>query len=77
MPAGAFTVHVYVVEVADGRRLSFAIEAQPPYRLVRQTGASSEELLLLGSTRLAYWKLNQPGGEAYLKQLGLRPPVAP
>jgi hypothetical protein len=77
VPAGAFSVYVYEVAVADGRRLSFAIEAQAPYRLVRQTGAHAEELLLLGSTRLAYWKLNKPGGEAYLKQLGLRPPVAP
>jgi hypothetical protein len=77
VPAGTFTVYVYAVEVGDGRRLSFAIEAQAPYRLVRQTGASSEELLLLGSTRLAYWKLNKPGGEVYLKQLGLKPSVAP
>lgn len=77
VPAGAFTVYVYEVDVADGRRLSFAIEAQAPYRLVRQTGARSEELRLLGSTRLSYWKLNKPGGEAYLKQLGLKPLVAP
>ncbi len=72
-PAGAFTVSVYEVEVADGRRLTFAFEAQAPYRLVRQAGPGSEELLLLGSTRLAYWTLNHPGGEAYLKQLGLKP----
>ncbi len=29
--------------------------------------------MLLGSTRLAYWKLNGPGGEKYLKELGLSP----
>ncbi len=77
VPAGALTVFLYEVEVADGRRLTFAIEAQVPYRLVRQTGPSSEELLLLGSTRLAYWTLNGPGGEQYLKDLGLKAQVTP
>ncbi len=73
VPAGTFTVSVYDVEVAGGRRASFAVEAQPPYRLVRQTGADGEELVLLGSERLAYWTLNYPGGEKYLKDLGLKP----
>ena len=76
-PAGTFDVSVYDVEVADGRKLSFSVEAQPPFRLVRQTGADAEELLLLGSTRLAYWTLNKPGGEKYLKELGLKPQATP
>jgi hypothetical protein len=76
-PAGSFAVWTYDIEVADGRRLSYAVEAAVPFRLVRQTGAHGEELTLLGSTRLAYWKLNQPGGEKHLNQLGLRPPTAP
>lgn len=76
-PAGVFTVSVYEVEVTGGRKLSFAVEAQPPFRLVRQTGADAEELQLLGSTRLAYWTLNKPGGEKYLKELGLKPQAAP
>jgi hypothetical protein len=75
VPAGTFTVRVYDVEVADGRRLSFAIEAGEPFRLVRQTGANAEDLQLTGSTRLSYWQLNKPGDEKYLKQLGLRAPV--
>ena len=33
--------------------------------------------MLLGSTRLAYWTLNKPGGEKYLKQLGLQPQAHP
>jgi hypothetical protein len=76
-PAGTFAVSVYSVEVADGRKLSYAVEAAEPFRLVRQTGAHGEELLLLGSTRLAYWTLNGPGGEKYLKQLGLKPQATP
>jgi len=74
VPAGSYEVTTYEVVVADGRKLTFAIEAQPPYRLVRQTGANGEELVLTGSTRLPYWQLNKPGGEAHLKALGLRIP---
>jgi hypothetical protein len=44
---------------------------QPPYRLIRQTGADGEELALRGSARLAYWRLNTLGGESYLDQIGL------
>ena len=77
VPAGAFTVCVYAVEVADGRRLTFAIEAGEPFRLVRQTGANAEDLQLTGSTRLPYWRLNKPGDERYLRELGLRAPATP
>ena len=71
VPAGTFEVTTFTVEVEDGRRLTFAIEVAPPHRLVRQTGASGEELALTGSTRMAYWKLNAPGGEKYLEEIGL------
>ncbi len=55
----------------DGRRLTYASEVAPPHRLVRQTGANGEELALTGSTRMAYWKLNAPGGEKHLEEIGL------
>jgi hypothetical protein len=71
VPAGRFEVTTWTVEVKDGRRLTFAIEKAPPYHLVRQTGPDGEELALKGSTRLAYWKHNDPGGEKYLKEIGL------
>jgi hypothetical protein len=71
-PAGRYRVTVYKVSVEDGRALAFEIEAAPPHRLVRQTGPDGEELKLTGSTRLAYWTLNHPGGERYLRQLGLQ-----
>jgi hypothetical protein len=74
VPGGRFAAYVYQVKVANGRTLTFAVEAKPPFRLVRQTGPDREELVLEGSTRLAYWKLNGPGGEKYLKQLGLSVP---
>ena len=72
VPAGRFDVTAYTVETSDGRRLGFEIEAAAPRRLIRQTGPDGEELALRGSTRLAYWQLNAPGGEQHLKALGLR-----
>ncbi|HXK11822.1 MAG TPA: hypothetical protein VMT70_19425 [Vicinamibacteria bacterium] len=71
VPAGRFRSTTYTVEIDGGRTLGFEIEAAPPYRLVRQTGPAGEELALRGSTRLAYWRLNGPGGEAHLEELGL------
>jgi hypothetical protein len=74
VPAGTFDAWLYDVEVEGGRTLGFAVEAAPPYRLVRQTGADGEELALKGSTRLAYWQLNKPGDEKRLRELGLPVP---
>jgi len=71
VPAGPFEVTVYEVAVEGGRTLSFFVEKEPPFRLVRQTGPDGEELLLEGSSRLAYWELNKPGDEKHLKQMGL------
>jgi hypothetical protein len=71
VPAGSFEVTSYVVDVEGGRRLTFEIEAAAPWRLIRQTGPDGEELALAGSKRLAYWKLNAPGGEKHLREIGL------
>ena len=62
---------VYDVEVADGRKLTFAIEAAPPFRLVRQTGADGEELRAPGlDAPRVLDSSTHPGGEKYLKELG-------
>jgi len=74
VPTGTFEVTVWTVEVEDGRRLVFEVEVASPYRLVRQAGPEGEELALTGSKRLAYWRLNGPGGERHLKELGLSAP---
>ena len=71
VPAGTFEATVYDVVVADGRRLSFAVETAPPFRLLRQTGPDGERLELTGSTRLAYWQLNKPGDEKHRREIGL------
>jgi hypothetical protein len=69
-PAGRFEVVTWTVAREGADTTTFAFEAQPPYRLVKRSSDAGEELVLAGSTRLAYWKLNGPGGERYLKELG-------
>jgi hypothetical protein len=71
VPAGRFKVSTFTVEVEGGSRLTFEVEEAAPYRLVRWTGGAGEEAVLLGSARLPYWQLNQPGGEKALRELGL------
>jgi hypothetical protein len=64
----------WIVAVDGGPKWTFEIEAEPPYRLVRKASSDGDESVLLGSTRLAYWKLNGPGGETHLKEMGLKVP---
>jgi hypothetical protein len=77
VPAGAFRVVTWTVTPEGGPRLTYLIEAEPPYRLVRWKADDGEEGSLVGSSRLAYWKLNGPGGESYLRRLGLPAPPPP
>ncbi|HEV8254487.1 MAG TPA: hypothetical protein VGQ78_07020 [Vicinamibacteria bacterium] len=74
VPAGAFEVDEWTVSEAGGRTTRYFVESAPPYRLVRWSSDTGEEAVLLGSTRLAYWKLNGPGGERHLAELGLPVP---
>ena len=80
VPAGAFDVDVYVVQIADGREGRFAVERAYPHRIVRWAwkpapGASllggTDAGELAGSTRLEYWRTHDPGDERYLRQLGV------
>lgn len=73
VPAGRFDVLTWTVAPQDGPKLTYQIETASPHRLVRWSSDAGEEAELLGSERLAYWKLNGPGGEEHLKRLGLDP----
>jgi hypothetical protein len=74
VPAGAFSAVVYTVTDEKGVAVRYAFEAASPFRLLRRWSDTGEDAVLLGSARQAYWKLNAPGGERYLKELGLKPP---
>jgi hypothetical protein len=73
VPAGAFEVSAWTVAEEGGVTSTYEIEAASPHRLVRWSTSAGEEGSLLGSERLAYWKLNGPGGERYLAGMGLQP----
>ena len=77
VPAGRFAVVTWTVSHEGGATTTWQIEAEAPFRIVRWAADDGEEAQLLGSERMAYWKLNQPGGEARLKALGLKPPAPP
>lgn len=79
VPAGTFTVEEARAVIRgsgspDGERSwTFHVEAEPPHRIVAWETSAGERAELRGSDRLAYWKLNGPGGEEHLEALGLRP----
>lgn len=77
VPAGRMTVTTWSVAIEQGPTLTLQFEVEEPHRLVRYASDAGEELALLRSTRLAYWKLNGPGGEAHLRELGLAPQRTP
>jgi hypothetical protein len=74
VPAGAFKVVTWTVAQEGGARVTYAFEAAPPHRLIRWSSDAGEDAVLLGSSRLSYWKLNGPEGEKYLKEIGLKVP---
>ena len=71
VPAGPFEVDTWTVAEPGGRSVTYLVESAVPFRLVRWTASDGEEGSLLGSARMAYWKMNGPGGEKYLKDMGL------
>jgi hypothetical protein len=90
VPAGAFQAMLYSVAMENGRSGRFWIEGAYPHRILkwdwtapsRAAGMGGDGVdggELLRSTRLPYWRLNGPGGERFLGEMGLRPltPSAP
>src|SRR6185436_5217707 len=73
VPAGSFEASVWTVAEEGGRTVTYDVEAAAPFRLLRWSTDAGEEASLLGSTRLSYWKLNGPGGEQHLAEIGLKP----
>jgi len=63
-------VHRFVLSYPGVTR-TFDVEQAPPHRILGWTGADGETATLLRTARLAYWKLNAPGGEEHLREIGL------
>ena len=70
-------VRAFTITVAEkgGDSTTFTVEAEAPHRLLGWQSSSGEAGHLLGSARLPYWQMNQPGGEQALRQLGLSPQI--
>lgn len=73
VPAGTFDADVCTAAVAGDRTWTFWIERAEPHRVLRWTASDGEDARLLASDRLRYWEMHDPGGEAALAKLGLRP----
>ena len=75
VPAGTFEVaeaRAAIRGPGGERSWTFQVEVAPPHRIVAWEASDGERAELRGSDRLAYWKLNGPGGEEHLERLGLR-----
>jgi hypothetical protein len=74
VPAGTFEVEERTVAVqAPKRTWTLLVERAEPHRIVsfaRDDGIRGE---LIASKRMVYWKLNGPGLESALGELGLKP----
>ena len=73
VPAGRFRTRRATLEVNGGLRWDVDVEEAFPNRIIRWSTSDNERGELLGSTRLAYWKMNGPGFERELAKLGLKP----
>ncbi|RMG68084.1 MAG: hypothetical protein D6715_03220 [Calditrichaeota bacterium] len=65
VPAGSFSAYPVRVALPEGEDL-FWFEAEFPHRMLEWKTHTGNHFQLLKSEKLAYWKLNKPGDEAYL-----------
>jgi hypothetical protein len=81
VPGGSFgNATLYEVQVSGDRTGRFWVEPTGRRRMVKWTWTgpekdteASESGELTGTLRAAYWKLNGPGNEKYLRRLGIAP----
>ena len=73
VPAGRFEVERRTVAIAGGPTVTIDVERDEPHRIVRWQSTTGEKAELLGSDRLKYWEMHDPGGEKALEKLGLTP----
>jgi len=76
VPAGRFNTILYDVQTSDGRAGQFWVEDVYPHRIVKWSLPPDIDGQLTGSQRLEYWKLHAEGDEKYLRELGIRAPLA-
>lgn len=75
VPAGSFEAQVYDIDISDGRRGVFYIDTSYPHRVLMWSLGPDIEASLVGTSRVAYWRLNGKGDQDGLAVLGLHPVV--
>jgi len=95
VPAGKFEVDLYTLAIAaspaaksypigattelPASTWTIEVESAWPHRIIRWSRSDGLKAELVGSERLAYWRMNGPGFESALEKIGLqaRPPRTP
>jgi hypothetical protein len=70
---GEVEADTYTVAQTGGDTVTWTVETAAPHHILAWSSTSGEAGRLTGTARLPYWQMNGPGGEAALKQLGLKP----
>lgn len=76
VPAGKFEVELWTLQIDGEEGYAYRVERAFPHRIIEWRGPQGERAQLLGNTRLAYWELNDNGGEKYLRSIGFGVPAA-
>jgi len=66
----------FVLARTDGFRRTYDVETAAPRRVIAWTSSDGEDVHVLGTARLPYWSLHDPGQENIRDRLGL-PPTPP
>ena len=74
---GTLRAFTYTVAERGGDTTTFTVEEAAPHRLLAWSSSSGESGRILGSARLAYWKMHDKAGVKALELLGLPPQSVP
>ena len=77
VPAGSFTTFLVEIEQSGTLAYRYAVEHDPPHRIIAWDGPEGERGELTGTTRTAYWKHQRPDDAALRADLGLPPSTWP
>ncbi|MGM0557467.1 MAG: hypothetical protein ACQEVA_13875 [Myxococcota bacterium] len=61
----------------EGKTATFDVAKEPPHRLIHWSRSDGTDMKLVGTDRLPYWKLNNPGDQSHLESLNIAPPQGP
>ena len=66
-------VEAFTATIDGGPTWKFEVSTKSPHQILQWSNDRGESATLRGAKRIAYWKLNGPGGQGALKELGILP----